>query len=98
MSRGVNVPVPRSGGKADTANDGGTIAIGGWAASSRRSEQSAFPGRGAAHGGAPQMYLGLAMDPKDRDEIVAKARTVNRDIAIFQAKRDAKGAIAFDRI
>jgi hypothetical protein len=45
-----------------------------------------------------EMYLGLTMDPKDKDEIVANARAVNRDIAIFQAKRDAEGAIAFDRI
>jgi Protein of unknown function (DUF2971) len=45
-----------------------------------------------------EMYLGLAMDPKDRHEIVAKALTVNPRIAIFQAKRDEQGAIAFDRI
>jgi hypothetical protein len=44
-----------------------------------------------------EMYLGLAMDPKDRNEIVAKARTVNPDIAIFQAKRDTTGTIAFDQ-
>src|SRR5258707_1322369 len=35
-----------------------------------------------------EMYLGLAMDPMDRDEIVAKARALNQDIAIFQEKRD----------
>jgi Protein of unknown function (DUF2971) len=45
-----------------------------------------------------EMYLGLAMDPKNRDEILAKARAVNQEIAIFQAERDARGAIAFDRI
>jgi hypothetical protein len=45
-----------------------------------------------------EMYLGLAMDLKDRDEIVAKARKINQNIAIFQAKRDAKSAIAFERI
>jgi hypothetical protein len=45
-----------------------------------------------------EMYLGLAMDPQDREEIIAKARLVNPHIAIFQAKRDVKGAIAFDPI
>jgi Protein of unknown function (DUF2971) len=45
-----------------------------------------------------EMYLGFAMDQKDRDAIVAKARTVNPNIAVFQAQRDAKGTIAFDRI
>jgi Protein of unknown function (DUF2971) len=45
-----------------------------------------------------EIYLGLAMDPKDKDEIVAKTRTGNPDIAVFQAKRDATGAIVFDRI
>lgn len=45
-----------------------------------------------------EMYLGHAMGPKDREMIVAKARTINRDIAIFQAKCRAAGAIAFDRI
>ena len=45
-----------------------------------------------------EMYLGVAMDNKDKDEIVARAKAVNPNIAIFQAKRDAKGAIAFDRI
>ena len=44
-----------------------------------------------------EIYLGLAMEAADRDEIVARAMAVNPDIAIFKAKRDAKGAIAFDR-
>jgi hypothetical protein len=38
------------------------------------------------------------MDSKVKDELVAKAGAVNEEIAIFQAKRDARGAIAFDRI
>jgi hypothetical protein len=45
-----------------------------------------------------EMYLGLAMDKKDKDDIIAKAKALNPKIAIFQAKRDVKGAIAFDRI
>jgi hypothetical protein len=45
-----------------------------------------------------EMYLGLGMDKKDNDEIVAKAKAVNPNIAVFQAKRGAKGAMAFDRI
>jgi hypothetical protein len=44
-----------------------------------------------------EMYLGLAMVPKDKEEIVAKAKAVNPDIAIFQAKRAAKDVIVFDR-
>jgi hypothetical protein len=45
-----------------------------------------------------EMYLGLSMDPKDRDEILAKARAVNQDIAVFQAERDASGAMVFNSI
>jgi hypothetical protein len=44
-----------------------------------------------------EIYLGLAMEAADRDEIVARAMAVNPDIAIFKTNRDAKGAIAFDR-
>jgi hypothetical protein len=45
-----------------------------------------------------EMYLGLAMEPKDKEDIVAKAKAVNPDIAIFHAKRDAKGVIVFNRV
>jgi Protein of unknown function (DUF2971) len=45
-----------------------------------------------------ELYLGLGMHSNDRDEIVAKAQAVNKDILIFQAKRDRNGAIAFDPI
>jgi Protein of unknown function (DUF2971) len=45
-----------------------------------------------------ELYLGLAMDAKDRNEIVTKAQAVNESIVIFQAKRDAEDAIAFDLI
>jgi hypothetical protein len=41
-------------------------------------------------------YDTLSYHPED--EIVAKARKINQNIAIFQAKRDAKSAIAFERI
>jgi Protein of unknown function (DUF2971) len=44
-----------------------------------------------------ELYLGLAMKKADKDDIIAKAKTVNPDIAIFQAKRDPTSAIAFDR-
>ena len=39
----------------------------------------------------------LAMKKADKDDIIAKAKTVNPDIAIFQTKRDPTSAIAFDR-
>ncbi len=45
-----------------------------------------------------ELYLGLAMEAKDRDDIVTKAQAVNKDIVIFQAKRDASKAITFDQI
>jgi hypothetical protein len=44
-----------------------------------------------------EIYLGLAMDKADKDDIAAKARRVNPGIAIFQAKRDPKGVIVFDK-
>jgi hypothetical protein len=44
-----------------------------------------------------EMYLGLAMDPKDRNDIVAKARAVNPGVAIFRAMRSARGPLAFYR-
>jgi hypothetical protein len=43
-----------------------------------------------------ELYLGLAMDAKDREYIVARAKALNPNIAVFQAKRDATGGIAFD--
>jgi hypothetical protein len=45
-----------------------------------------------------EMYLGLAMDKTDKADITGKAKAVNPDIAIFQAKRGADNAIAFDRL
>jgi hypothetical protein len=45
-----------------------------------------------------EIYLGHAMDKVDKDDIVAKAKAVNSEIAIFQTKRDAKGAIMFDKV
>jgi hypothetical protein len=45
-----------------------------------------------------ELYLGIAIDEKDKDDIVAKAKALNPTITIFQAKRDAKGGIAFDRV
>jgi hypothetical protein len=44
-----------------------------------------------------ELYLGLAMEKADKDDIVAKAKAVNPDIAIFRVKRDPTSAIAFDR-
>jgi Protein of unknown function (DUF2971) len=45
-----------------------------------------------------ELYLGLAMDEKDKEDIIGKARALNPKIAIFQAKRDAKGNIVFDAV
>jgi hypothetical protein len=45
-----------------------------------------------------EIYLGLAMEPKNKEDIVAEAKAVNPNIAIFHAKRDAKGAIVFNRV
>ena len=45
-----------------------------------------------------EMYLGLAMESKDMEVIVAKARAINPDIAIFQAKTKADGVITFEGI
>lgn len=45
-----------------------------------------------------ELYLGLAMDQADMDEVVGKARAVNPDIAVFQAKRGRDGKLGFDRI
>lgn len=45
-----------------------------------------------------ELYLGLAMEMADMEEIVGKARAVNPDIAVFQAKRSGHGKLGFDRI
>jgi hypothetical protein len=38
------------------------------------------------------------MERADKDDIAAKAKRVNPGIAIFQARRDPKGVIVFDRV
>ncbi len=45
-----------------------------------------------------ELYLGLAMNQKNKEEIVAKAKGLNPKIAIFQVTRDLKGAITFKPI
>jgi hypothetical protein len=45
-----------------------------------------------------ELYLGLKMEKSDIEDIVGKARTVNRDIAIFRAKRDVGGKLVFDQL
>jgi hypothetical protein len=45
-----------------------------------------------------ELYLGLAMDKADKDDIAAKAKRVNPGIAIFQAKRDPKGVIVSNKV
>jgi hypothetical protein len=45
-----------------------------------------------------ELYLGLAMTKEDKEEIVAKARELNPEIAIFQAGRDANAKLTFNRI
>jgi hypothetical protein len=45
-----------------------------------------------------EMYLGLAMDERDKADITGKATAVNPDIAISQAKRGGDNAIVFDRL
>lgn len=45
-----------------------------------------------------ELYLGLEMERSDIEDIVGKARTVNRDIAIFRAKRDGDGKLVFDQL
>lgn len=45
-----------------------------------------------------ELYLGLEMEKSDIDDIVGKARIVNRDIAIFRAKRDEGGNLVFDQL
>ena len=43
-----------------------------------------------------ELYLGLAMEKADLEEIVSKARAVNPDIAVFQANRNENGKLNFD--
>jgi hypothetical protein len=45
-----------------------------------------------------ELYFGLAMIKEDKDEIVAKAKALNPEIAIFQAVRDATTGLVFNRI
>jgi hypothetical protein len=45
-----------------------------------------------------ELYLGLAMEKVDGDSICSAARAVNRDIAIFVAKRNSDGKLGFDRV
>jgi hypothetical protein len=44
------------------------------------------------------LYLGGAITDADKQDIVAKAKALNPQIAIFQAKRDNKGRISFDGV
>jgi len=45
-----------------------------------------------------ELYLGLEMEMSDIQDIVGMARTVNRDIAIFRAKRDGGEKLVFDQL
>jgi Protein of unknown function (DUF2971) len=45
-----------------------------------------------------ELYLGLAMTKADKNDIAAKAKSVNPKIAIFQADRDANRQLAFTRV
>jgi len=45
-----------------------------------------------------ELYLGIEMEKSDIEDIVGKARIVNRDIAIFRAKRDGGGTLVFDQL
>ena len=44
-----------------------------------------------------EMYLGLAMEKADAEEILSKARAINPDIAVFRAERSGDGKLRFDR-
>lgn len=44
-----------------------------------------------------ELYLGAEMEKSDIEDIVGKARFINRDIAIFQAKRDGGAKLVFDK-
>lgn len=45
-----------------------------------------------------ELYLGSEMEKHNIECIVDMARTVNRDIAIFRAKRDRSGKLFFDQL
>ncbi len=45
-----------------------------------------------------ELYLGLAMEKADMDDIVDMAQAINPNIAIFGAKRGADGKLGFDRV
>jgi hypothetical protein len=45
-----------------------------------------------------ELYLGLEMEKSDIEDIVGKACIINRDIAIFRAKRDGGGKLVFDKL
>jgi len=45
-----------------------------------------------------ELYLGLEMEKSDIEDIVGKARIINRDIVIFRAKRDGGGKLVFDKL
>jgi hypothetical protein len=45
-----------------------------------------------------ELYLGAGMKDEDKADIIAKAKAVNPDIAIFQCKRDAKGQVTSTRV
>ncbi|MEQ9519943.1 MAG: DUF2971 domain-containing protein [Parvibaculum sp.] len=45
-----------------------------------------------------ELYLGFAMEQADMDEIVGLAQTVNPEVIIFRAKRDADEKLGFERV
>jgi hypothetical protein len=44
-----------------------------------------------------ELYLGLAMEKVDSDEIQSMARAINPDIAVFKAKHTGEGKLGFDQ-
>jgi len=45
-----------------------------------------------------ELYLGLEMKRSDSEDIIDKARDVNRDISIYRANRSSGGKLIFDRV
>lgn len=45
-----------------------------------------------------ELYLGAAMTETDKQEIVAAAKALNPEIAVFQAKQDQEGRSSFDGV
>jgi hypothetical protein len=43
-----------------------------------------------------ELYLGMAMTPEDNIKIVGKAKALNPDIVVYQARRAGKDSFAFD--